>query len=355
MGVLAYRTGLARRDMAIDLGTSSTRAYASGYGIVLSEPTVVVVDPRTGAVRSVGLQAEQLLSGREEELVPVRPVRHGVVADLDRTERLLWHVIRRVQQNRWAHPRVVMSVPPDVNSVHAGAVGRACLSAGAREVYLIETPIAAALGAGLAVAEPAASMVLDVGAGSATCAVMSLGGIVASESVDVGGEQLNEALATYLKRDRSLLADPGTVEKVKRKLGSAFPGHDVVHAQVAGRDTVSDAARSVVLTSAELRLVLEKPLAQIITTVRDTLSRTPPELAADIIDRGIVLTGGGSLLNGLPERLRQETQMPVQVADHPDTCTAIGSGIWLERLEAADGRRSPARRASSVGPALATR
>jgi rod shape-determining protein MreB len=355
MGILAYRTGLARRDMAIDLGTASTRVYVGGYGIVLSEPTVLAVDPRNGEIQAVGRQAQHLLERPQDEVVAVRPVREGVVADFGLTERLLGHIIRRIQQNRWAHPQVVMCVPPDVNGIHASALGRACLSAGAREVFLMETPIAAALGAGLAVAEPAASMVLDVGAGHSTCGVISLGGIVASQSVAVGSDELNEVIVRYLKRQHNLLIGRETAEKVKRTLVSALAKPAPAYAEVIGRHTLSDAPGSALVTNTELAAALERPLAQIIKTVRDTLAQTPPELASDIVDRGMVLTGGGSLLGGLPERLRLETHMPVQLAESPSTCVAIGSGRWLEEIEVADGSRSGGGRGIPVGRALAMR
>jgi rod shape-determining protein MreB len=233
-----------------------------------------------------------------------------------------------------------MCVPPDVNGIHADALGRACVSAGARVVYLMETPIAAALGAGLKVAEPAASMILDVGAGHSTCGVISLGGIVASQSVSVGSDEFDEAIIRHLKGQHNLLVARETAEEVKRKLGSAVPRRVPAQAEFTGLDTFSDAPRSVLLTSAELISALERPLRKIIKTVRDTLARTPPELASDIIDRGIVLTGEGALLNGLPERLRQETQMPVQLAESPGTCVVTGSGTWLETTELADDSRS---------------
>lgn len=354
MGILAYRTGLGRRDMAIDLGTASTRVYVGGYGLVLSEPTVMAVDPR-GEVLAAGRRAQQLIGRAPDELVVIRPVRDGVVADFERTERLLALIIRGVQPNRWAHPRVVMCVPPDVNGIHAGALGRACLSAGARVVFLMETPIAAALGAGLAVEEPTASMILDVGAGHSTCGVISLGGIVASQSVPVGSVAFDEAIIRHLKRQHKLLVARETAEEVKRKLGSAVPRRVPAQAEFTGQDTFSDAPRSVLVTSAELAAALERPLAQIIGTVRDTLARTPPELASDIIDRGIVLTGGGSLLNGLPERLRRETHMPVQRAESPGTCVVTGSGTWLETIEVADGSRSSPGCGIPVRHALAMR
>jgi rod shape-determining protein MreB len=353
MRIRAYRTGLATRDMAIDAGTSTTLVYAQGYGIVISEPTLLAMDPRTGDVRAVGSQAEEVLGPSEQGLKAVRPVRHGVVADFERTQRLLWHVVRRVQHNRWSHPRVVMCVAPDVGTIHTRALGEACLEAGAREIYLIESPIAAAYGAELPAGEPAASMVLDVGAGKTTCGVISLGGVVASASVATGGDDLDEAIVKHLKREHKLAVDRGTAEQMKLQLGSAF-AQRARSAAVIGQDTISGQPKDVLLSSEEVRAVLAKPLGEIIQTVRDTLAGTPPELASDIIDRGIVLTGGGSLLSGLPERLRHETQMPVQLAESPRTCLVTGAGHWLEHMVATDSSRSSLRSTVSA-PAIAMR
>ncbi len=323
--------------MAVDLGSTNTLVYLRGDGIVLWEPSVVAVESGTGAVRAVGVEAQAIVDGG---VAPVRPVRNGVIADFELTERLLSHLIHEVHRNPWAHPRIVTCVPTGVTSVHTHAVGRACLSAGARQAYLIEGPIAAAIGTGLPVFEPDGSMILDIGGGISEVAVISLGGIVVSESVAVGGDQLDEAIVGHLKRQHKLLVDPRTAEQVKLELGSAFPLDTELTAEISGIDAVSELPKTVRLTSGELRVALEKPLAQIVRAVKDTLARTPPELASDIIDRGIVLVGGGSLLRGLPERLRHEMQMPAQLAESPRTCVARGSGRWLEHAEASGYRRS---------------
>ena len=355
MGVFAYMRGFGGRDMAVDLGSANTVVYVRGYGIVLCEPSVVAVDSLTGKVRAVGAEAQQIATRRDDGVAAIRPIRDGVVADFELTERLLWHLVHRVHRNRWAHPRVVVCVPSGVTSVHTRAVGQACLSAGARQAYLIEEPIAAAIGAGLPVAEPAGSMILDIGGAISEVAVISLGGIVVSQSIGVGGNQFDEAIVRYLKREHKLLIDLRTAEQVKLKLGSAFPLGAELRAEISGHEIVSELANTVLLTSDELRAALEQPLAQVIKAVKDTLARTPPELASDVIDRGIVLAGGGSLLRGLQQRLRHELQMPAQLAESPRTCVATGSGKWLENVAAAKRHRSSIARAASVRPVAAMR
>jgi rod shape-determining protein MreB and related proteins len=341
VSVLAYMAGLGGRDMAVDLGTANTIVYVRGNGIVMCEPSVVAVESRTGKVRAVGMEAQYIVARRDDDVAAVRPVRDGVVADFELTEQLLRHLIHHVHRNRWAHPRLVMCVPPGVTSVHTRALGQACLAAGARQAYLLEEPIAAAIGAGLPLDEPAGSMILDIGSGISEVAVMSLGGIVVADSIDVGGDQLDEAIIKYLRREHKLGIDRGTAERVKVKLGSAFPLRTDVRTEVVGYELGSEVPKTVAVTSAEVRAAVEKPLGRIIGAVKETLARTPPELAADISERGIVLVGRGALLRGLQERLRQETQMPAQLAESPHTCVAMGSGRWLENIETADRRGSP--------------
>jgi rod shape-determining protein MreB len=257
-----------------------------------------------------------------------------VIADFEVTEEMLRHFIQKVHQNRWAHPRVVVCVPSGVTGVEKRAVEEACLSAGARQAYLIEEPMAAAIGAGLPVGEPTGSMVVDIGGGTSEVAVISLGGIVVSQSIRVGGDELDEAIINYVKREYKLLIGQQTAEEVKLEIGSAFPMSEEVQAEIRGRDMVSGLPKTVVLTSEEIRGALEEPVSQIIDAVKETLDRTPPELASDIMDRGIMLAGGGSLLQGLEERLRHETQMPAHLAESPLTCVAVGSGRSLEEFEA---------------------
>ena len=334
MGFFSYLTGFGGRDMAVDLGTANTLVYVRGRGIVLSEPSVVAIDSRTGEVHAVGIEAKRMLGRTPGTISAIRPLKDGVIADFDVTEEMLRHFIQKVHQNRWAHPRVVVCVPSGVTGVEKRAVEEACLSAGARQAYLIEEPMAAAIGAGLPVGEPTGNMVVDIGGGTSEVAVISLGGIVVSQSIRVGGDELDEAIINYVKREYKLLIGQQTAEEVKLEIGSAYPLEEEVQAEIRGRDLVSGLPKTVVLTSEEVRAALEEPLVQIIDAIKETLDRTPPELASDIMDRGIMLAGGGSLLQGLDERLREETQMPAHRAESPLTCVAVGSGRSLEEFEA---------------------
>src|ERR687893_173486 len=304
MGFFSYLTGFGGRDMAVDLGTANTLVYVRGRGIVLSEPSVVAIDSRTGEVHAVGIEAKRMLGRTPGTIQAIRPLKDGVIADFDVTEEMLRHFIQKVHQNRWAHPRVVVCVPSGVTGVEKRAVEEACLSAGARQAYLIEE------------------------------AVISLGGIVVSQSIRIGGDELDEAIINYVKREYKLMIGQQTAEEVKLEIGSAFPLGEEVQAEIRGRDLVSGLPKTVVLTSEEVRHALEEPLQAIVDAVKETLDRTPPELAADIMDRGIMMAGGGSLLQGLDERLRDETQMPAHLAESPLTCVAVGSGRSLEEFEA---------------------
>ena len=334
MGFFSYLTGFGGRDMAVDLGTANTLVYVRGRGIVLSEPSVVAIDARTGEVHAVGIEAKRMLGRTPGTISAIRPLKDGVIADFDVTEEMLRHFIQKVHQNRWAHPRVVVCVPSGVTGVEKRAVEEACLSAGARQAYLIEEPMAAAIGAGLPVGEPTGNMVVDIGGGTSEVAVISLGGIVVSQSIRVGGDELDDSIINYVKKEYKLLIGQQTAEEVKLEIGSAYPLEEEVQAEIRGRDLVSGLPKTVVLTSEEVRAALEEPLVQIIDAIKETLDRTPPELASDIMDRGIMLAGGGSLLQGLDERLREETQMPAHRAESPLTCVAVGSGRSLEEFEA---------------------
>jgi rod shape-determining protein MreB len=333
MGLFSYLTGFGGRDMAVDLGTANTLVYVRGRGIVLSEPSVVAIDSRTGEVHAVGLEAKRMLGRTPGTIQAIRPLKDGVIADFDVTEEMLRHFIQKVHQNRFAHPRVVVCVPSGVTGVEKRAVEEACLSAGARAAYLIEEPMAAAIGAGLPVAEPTGSMIVDIGGGTSEVAVISLGGIVVSKSIRIGGDEFDEAIVNYAKREYKLLIGQQTAEELKLEIGSACPLGEELQAEVKGRDMVSGLPKTVVLTSEEIRHALEEPLSQIIDAVKETLDRTPPELAADIMDRGITLAGGGALLQGLDQRLREETQMPAHLAESPLTCVAVGSGRSLEEFD----------------------
>ncbi len=333
MGFLDHFSGFGGRDMAVDLGTANTLVYVRGRGIVLSEPSVVAIDSRTNEVHAVGIEAKRMLGRTPATIQAIRPLKDGVIADFDVTEEMLRHFIQKVHQSRFAHPRVVVCVPSGVTGVEKRAVEEACLSAGARQAYLIEEPMAAAIGAGLPVGEPTGSMIVDIGGGTSEVAVISLGGIVVSTSQRVGGDELDEAIVNYAKREYKLLIGQQTAEEVKLEIGSAYPMAQEVQAEIRGRDMVSGLPKTVVLTSEEIRQALEEPLSQIIDAVKETLDRTPPELSSDIMDRGIMLAGGGSLLQGLDERLREETQMPSHIAESPLTCVAIGSGRSLEEFD----------------------
>ena len=320
--------------MAVDLGTANTLVYVRGRGIVLSEPSVVAIDQRTGDVHAVGIEAKRMLGRTPGDIQAIRPLKDGVIADFDVTEQMLRHFIQKVHQNRWAHPRVVVCVPSGVTGVEKRAVEEATYSAGARQAYLIEEPMAAAIGAGLPVSEPTGNMIVDIGGGTTEVAVISLGGIVVSQSIRVGGDELDDAIIEHVKREYKLMIGSQTAEEVKLEIGSAFELPEEVEAEIRGRDLVSGLPKTVVLSSAEVRQALEVPLTQIIDAVKQTLDKTPPELASDIMDRGIVLAGGGALLQRLPDRIRAETQMPVHLAESPLTCVAVGSGRSLEEFDA---------------------
>ncbi len=333
MGLFRNLTGFGGRDMAVDLGTANTLVYVRGRGIVLSEPSVVAVDARSGEVHAVGVEAKRMLGRTPGTIRAIRPLKDGVIADFDVTEEMLRHFIQRVHQNRFAHPRVVVCVPSGVTGVEKRAVEEACLSAGARQAYLIEEPMAAAIGAGLPVGEPTGSMVLDVGGGTSEVAVISLGGIVVSESIRIGGDEQDDAITAHCKHEHKLLIGQQTAEEVKLEIGSASLLPEEVTTEIRGRDMVTGLPKTIMLTSGEVRNALEEPISQIVAAVKDTLDRTPPELAGDIMDRGITLAGGGALLQGMEERLREECQMPAQLTESPLTCVAVGSGRSLEEFE----------------------
>ena len=326
-------TGFGSRDMAVDLGTANTLVYVRGRGIVLSEPSVVAIDTRSGEVHAVGVEAKRMLGRTPGSIQAIRPLKDGVIADFDVTEQMLRHFIQKVHQHRFAHPRVVVCVPSGVTGVERRAVEEATLSAGARQAYLIEEPMAAAIGAGLPIAEPAGNMIVDIGGGTSEVAVISLGGIVVSQSLRVGGDEMDEAIINHVKKEYKLLIGQQTAEEIKLEIGSAHPLREEIQAEVRGRDLLTGLPKTVILSSDEVRHALDEPVGQIIDAIKQTLDKTPPELAADIMDRGLMLAGGGSLLGGLDERLRQETHMPVHVAESPLTCVAVGSGRSLEEFE----------------------
>jgi rod shape-determining protein MreB and related proteins len=320
------------RDIAIDLGTANTLVFVRGEGIVVSEPSVVAVDQRTSEVHAVGDEAKRMIGRTPASISAVRPLRHGVITDYEVTERMLRYFIDRVHSSRFSHPRVVMCAPSGVTEVERRAVQEACLAAGARDVSLIEEPMAAAIGADLPVAEPTASMVVDVGGGTSEVAVISLGGMVVSRSVRVGGYDLDEAIATFTRREHNLAIGEQTAEDTKINLGSAaepIAGSTTVR----GRDLVTGLPKSLELTGEDIRRALAEPVAAVVMAVKETLERTPPELASDIVNDGMLLAGGGCLLQGLAERLNEETGMPTRLAEDPLTTVAEGAGKALDEIE----------------------
>jgi rod shape-determining protein MreB len=329
-------------DMAIDLGTANTLVYVGGEGIVVSEPSVVATDARSGQVHAVGVDAERMIGRTPATISAMRPLRHGVIADFAVTEAMLRYFIRKVLERRWAHPRLVVCAPSGVTDVEKRAVEEASLAAGARRVQLIEEPIAAAIGAGLAIEEPIGRMVVDVGGGTSEVAVISLGGIVVSRSVRVGGYEMDEAITHYLRAVYQLAIGSRTAEAVKLAIGSAAPLLQEDAMEVRGRHLVTGLPTKVQLRSEEVREAIRAPLAEIMRAVTETLEQTPPELAGDIACHGILLAGGGTLLRGFSDLVVAETGMPAFHADSPLTCVAVGSGQALEhydQLTAAGGRR----------------
>jgi rod shape-determining protein MreB and related proteins len=326
---------LIGRDMAVDLGTANTLVYVRGRGVLLNEPSVVALNTQTHEILAIGHEAKRMLGRTPDSITAIRPMRDGVIADFESTEQMLRLFIQQVHRRRYfAKPRLVVCVPSGITSVEQRAVKEAGYQAGARRVYIIEEPMAAAIGAGLPVHEATGNMVVDVGGGTTEVAVISLGGIVTSLSIRTAGDDLDQAIVTWFKKEHSLLLGERTAEQIKVELGSAFPRPDEPDADIRGRDMVSGLPRTVTVASAEVRRALEEPLNAIVDAVRTTLDKTPPELAGDIMDRGLVLTGGGALLRGLDDRLRHETGMPVHVADDPLHSVALGAGKCVEEFEA---------------------
>ena len=339
---MARALSLIGRDMAVDLGTANTLVYVRGRGIVLNEPSVVAVNTNTRGIVAVGSSAKRMIGRTPSNIVALRPLKDGVIADFDTTERMLRYFIQQVhRRRRFAQPRIVICVPSGITAVERRAVKDTGYAAGARRVYIIEEPMAAALGAGLPVHEPTGNMIVDVGGGTTEVAVISLGGIVSGQSIRTGGDELDEAIISYVKKEHSLMLGERTAEQIKMAVGSAFPLADEPSAELRGRDLISGLPKTIVIDSAEIRLAMEEPLTQIVDAVKSTLDRCPPELAADIMDRGIVLTGGGALLRGLDERLRHETGMAVSIAENPLSSVALGAGRCIEEFDTLQQVLSP--------------
>ncbi|WP_320171917.1 rod shape-determining protein [Maridesulfovibrio sp.] len=323
-------------DLAIDLGTANTLVYVKGKGVMLSEPSVVAVkrDVNGGSkVLAVGLEAKRMLGRTPGNIVAIRPMKDGVIADFEVTEAMLRHFISKVHNSRrLVRPRIMICVPTGITQVEKRAVKESAQSAGAREVYLIEEPMAAAIGANLPITEPTSNMVVDIGGGTSEIAVISLSGIVYARSVRVGGDKMDEAIMQHVKRKYSMLIGESTAESIKIKIGSAFPLGDELEMEVKGRDLVTGIPQNILITSEEIRKAISEQVDSIVQGVRVALEQTPPELAADIVDRGIVLTGGGALLKGLDHLLSQETHLPITVVDRPLDAVVIGSGRALDEI-----------------------
>jgi rod shape-determining protein MreB len=320
--------------MAVDLGTANTVVYVRGKGIVLDEPSVVAVNTKDSRPLAVGTEAKRMVGRTPAHIQAIRPLKDGVIADFDICEKMLRYFIERVHHRRWAKPRMVICVPSGITGVEQRAVQEAAEYAGARKpAYIIEEPMAAAIGAGLPVHEPSGNMVVDIGGGTTEVAVISLGGIVASESIRVAGDEIDEALMSFCKKEYSLALGERTAEDIKTQLASAWPLKEELYAEVRGRDLVTGLPKTIVVSTGELREAIEEPVQAICDAIKYTLDRTPPELAADMMEKGIVITGGGSLLHGLDVRLAVETGMPVRRAKNPLYTVVLGSGHCLEEFD----------------------
>ena len=337
-GFLRALPGLFSHDMGIDLGTANTLVYVKGQGIVLSEPSVVAINTSRNKVEAVGEEAKNMIGRTPGNIVAIRPMKDGVIADFEVTEAMLRHFITKVHnRRRLVTPRIAISIPSGITSVEKRAVTESARNAGAKQVFTIEEPMAAAIGAGLPVNEPQVCMIVDIGGGTTEVAVISLGGIVFSKSIKVAGDEMDQAIIQHLKRTYNMMVGERTAEEIKVRLGSAFPLKEEMELQIKGRDQVMGLPKILTITSEEIREALREPVSAIVDGVRVTLERTPPELSADIVDRGVVLAGGGALLRGLDQLLSKETGLHVTVAEDPLTAVVLGTGTYLEQLESFRG------------------
>jgi len=329
-----WLSSVVGNDMAVDLGTANTVVYVRGKGIVLNEPSVVAINTKDSRPLAVGTEAKRMVGRTPAHIQAIRPLKDGVIADFDICEKMLRYFIQRVHQRRWTKPRMVICVPSGITGVEQRAVQEAAEYAGARKpAYIIEEPMAAAIGAGLPVHEPSGNMVVDIGGGTTEVAVISLGGIVANESVRVAGDEIDEALMSFCEKEYSLALGERTAEDLKTQLASAWPLKEELYAEVRGRDLVTGLPKTIVVSTGELREAIEEPVQAICDAIKYTLDRTPPELAADMMEKGIVITGGGSLLHGLDARLAAETGMLVRRAKNPLYTVVLGSGQCLEEFD----------------------
>ncbi len=320
-------------DIAIDLGTANTLVYLKGKGIMVNEPSVVAIKKSNQEIVAYGSAAKDMVGRTPGEIVTVRPMKDGVIADFELAERMIRNFIRKVKLNRFVRPRIAIAIPSGITDVEKRAVRDSAEHVGAREVYLIDEPMAAAIGVGLPISEPVGSMVIDIGGGTTEIAVIALSGIVNDTSIRIAGDEMTEGIVQYFKRKYNLLIGENTAEMIKCNIGSAAPHNEKAALTVKGRDLVAGIPKTVEITSEEVQEALSESVASIVEAVKICLEQTPPELSADILDRGIILTGGGSLLKGLDERLREETNLPIIVAEDPLTCVVRGTGKVLDDLE----------------------
>ncbi len=326
--------GLFSNDMGIDLGTATTLIYLKNQGIVLCEPSVVAIQAGTSNVLAVGEEAKRMLGRTPGNIVAIRPMRHGVITDFEISEAMLRYFIKKVNSAKpLVRPRIVIAIPSGITEVEKRAVKDSALHAGAREVFMIEEPMAAAIGVGLPIQEPSGNMIIDIGGGTTEMAVISLAGVVFSKSVRVGGDELDEAIINYLKKNYNLMIGERTAEDIKIKIGSVYPLEEELKMEVKGRDLIAGLPKMVMVTSEEIREAMAEPIAQILEAVRITLERTPPELSSDLIEKGIVLAGGSSLLRGIDKLISEETGLPVHLAEDPMTAVALGTGKVLSEIK----------------------
>jgi rod shape-determining protein MreB len=329
------------RDLAIDLGTANTLIYVRGHGVVLDEPSVVAINANDGRPVAVGMEAKRMMGRTPNHIKAIRPLKDGVIADFEVCEKMLRYFIQKVHGSKWSKPRMVICVPSGITGVEQRAVQDAAEYAGARKpVHIIEEPMAAAIGADMPVHEPSGNMIVDIGGGTTEVAVISLGGIVTAQSIRVAGDELDDAVLQYVKKEFSLAIGDRTAEEIKIQMGSAWPLELELTADIRGRDLISGLPRTIQVTTEQVREALAEPISAIVDAVKTTLDKTPPELAADIMEDGITITGGGALLGGLDQRLLHETGMPIRIADEPLYSVVIGSGRALENIDAMRGLMS---------------
>jgi len=333
MGILTNFYNYFSADLAIDLGTANTLVYIKGKGIVLREPSMVMIDDKTGKIQAVGAEAKSMLGKTPANMRIIRPMKDGVIADFDTTEKMLQYFIKRTRSgNQFLKPRIVIGIPSEITQVERRAVRDAALRARANEVFLIEQAMAAAIGADLPITEPGGNMVVDIGGGTTDVAVISLSGIVVAKSIRIASNEMDESIIQYIKKKYNMLIGERTAEQIKIKIGSAYPLDEPLEMEIKGRDLAHGIPKTLNINDSEIREALEGVVQALIEVIKNTLERTPPELSADIVDRGIILCGGGALLKNLDKRVREETSLPIFVADDPLSCVVMGAGKVLENL-----------------------